>query len=94
VCLYFQCLKFGVQTTSSCFSSSLLFVVLLFVIRLVKAAPAGPGKNVHGVEDLSDYYDMAYSDELKRALDDLEFEIKDGAAAHGVDVPEERTKSD
>lgn len=58
------------------------------IIALVKAAPAGPGVNSMGGRDLSDYFDMAYSDELKAALDDLDFEIRDGAAAHGVDVSE------
>ncbi len=61
------------------------------IIALVKAAPSGPGVNVIGVKDLSDYFDMAYSDKLKSALDELDFEIGDGAAAHGVDVPEEKS---
>jgi hypothetical protein len=35
---------------------------------------------------------MAYSDKLKAALDDLDFEIRDGVAAHGVDVPEGKSE--
>jgi hypothetical protein len=62
------------------------------IIELVKAARAGPGVNFQGGRDLSDYFDMAYSDKLKAALDDLDFEIRDGVAAHGVDVPEGKSE--
>lgn len=52
------------------------------IIKLIREAPKDDDKQ----EDLDASFDMIYTDEIHDAIKDLEFEIRDAAVAHGVEV--------
>lgn len=56
------------------------------LLHMVESAEEDSGLNALGHRDLSEYYNMIYSSELREALNDLEIAIRDGALSHGVDL--------